>query len=228
VISTGVRWRLSNVLAAVFVTACTTSLPAGAPASTTGASPARAITASNIRRLGHAFPAGYELAQVHSPGARSPAGYWGFGGDFDADPAQCAALANPVTGEGPPQGLAGSGAGGIVYAVVVASSTPLQPDPAIVADCPRWSMTAGRTSAAVELTRAPQIEGVATVGMRTTTRTIVEGGTGTASQIQTVSAYLGDYLAFVAVVTDPGATATPLPPDFASELLVKAVAALRG
>lgn len=50
------------------------------------------------------------------------------------------------------------------------------------------------------------------------------GGGGTETDI----AYLGDYLALVTVVTDPGPTQPQLPPDFASTFLVRVVATLQG
>lgn len=181
------------------------------------------MTPSNIRRLRPAFPSGYEVTDVS--GARSPAGYWGFGADWTADPGQCASLAAPVTGNTQSQGLAGSGPGGIVY-VAVAAAEPL--NPGVVAACSHWTMIGGRTSATVALTPAPDIDAVPTVGMSTAARTVVEGGTETDSESQTVSAYLGDYVAYVVVVTDPGAPQPPLAPDFAATLLAKAVAALRG
>ena len=184
------------------------------------------MTPTNIRRLRGAFPAGYEVADVS--GGRSPADYWGFGAEWTADPPQCAALAKPVTGDAPPQGLSGSGAGGIVYAVVAASSPPPVLDPGVVAECPQWSAAGGRTTATVELAAAPDIDGVPTVAMTTATHTVVEGGTETDAQIATDAAYLGDYLVFVVVVTDPGSTSPPLRPDFAATLLAKAVATLRG
>jgi hypothetical protein len=188
--------------------------------------PALHVTPANIHRLRPAFPPGYEL--TNDPAARSPTGYWGFAGDFTSDPAQCAALANPVAGDTTPQGLDGSGPGGTVYAVVAHSTPPPALDPGLLDDCPHWSMVAGKTSAAVELTPPPRIDGVPTVAMATAARTVVEGGIATELSINTVTAYLGDYLAFVAVVTDPGAPQPALPPDFATTLLVKAVAALRG
>ena len=184
------------------------------------------VRPSNISRLAPDFPAGYELGPIK--GARTPARYWGFGDEFTSDPAQCAALADPVTGDAPPAGLAGSGAGGIIYAVVVASASPPVADPGVIADCARFSMLAAPTSGTAELIPAPQIDDVPTVAMTTAAHTVVEGGTVTDTQIQTVTAYLGDYLAFVVVVTDPGAAHPALPPEFAARLLVKAVAALRG
>ncbi|HZA09916.1 MAG TPA: DUF5642 family protein [Mycobacterium sp.] len=215
------------MLLAVCITACSGTFagPQTPTPSKSSATQAVHVTPSNIRRVRAAFPPGYELAEIaHAP---SPAGYWGLGRTWTADPAPCSALANPVSGDEPPQGLAGSGPGGIIYAVVAASTTPLVLDPAVVAACPQWSMNAGRTTAAVELTAAPQVDAAATVGMAAATRTVVEGGTETASQIQTVSAYLDDYLAFVVVVTDPGSPQAQLPPELAATLLVRAVAELR-
>ena len=64
--------------------------------------------------------------------------------------------------------------------------------------------------------------------MVTEAKTVVEGGTETNSRAHTFTAYLGDYLAFVTVVTDPGSPNPPLGQDFAAALLVKTVSALRG
>jgi hypothetical protein len=226
VLSTGVRLRWLIVLAALCLTACA-GQPATPATTSRESSPGQAghVTPSRIGALRTAFPPGYQVGEVSSP--RSPAGSWGLGADFTADPAACAALANPVSGDAPPQGIAASGPGGIVYAVVVASAPPPTLDPAVVADCAHWSMGAGRTSATVDLTPAPDIQGVATLGMATATRTVVEGGNETDGQIRTVTAYLGDYLVFVALVTDPGSPQPALPPDFADTMLVTAVATLR-
>jgi Domain of unknown function (DUF5642) len=88
-------------------------------------------------------------------------------------------------------------------------------------------MDSGRTTANVELADAPAIPGVPTLGMLTAARTIVEGGTETDLRASTATAYLGDHIAFVTVVTDPGAGASQLPHDLASRFLTQAVAALR-
>jgi hypothetical protein len=139
-------------------------------------------------------------------------------------------LAKPIAGERvAARGVAGSGAGGIVYAVVAASPTPpVLLDTNVVAECPRWAVASGRTTATVDLVDAPPIDGVATLRMVTATRTLVEGGAETDSRADTATAYLGDYLAFVTVVTDPGSPQPQLPPDFASTFLVRTVATLRG
>ncbi|HME46669.1 DUF5642 family protein [Mycobacterium sp.] len=156
-------------------------------------------------------------------------GFWGLGADSSADPAQCASLADPLGGRGAsPQGLSGSGAGGIVYVVVAgAPAPPVVLDAAVVDDRARWSMAAARTTATVALTPAPPIEGAATMAMHTALRTVVEGGTQTEVQAQTATAYLGDCLVFVTVVTDPGSPQPQLPPDFASTFLVRTAATLR-
>ena len=64
--------------------------------------------------------------------------------------------------------------------------------------------------------------------MDTVAKTVVEGGTETTSTAYTFGAYLGDYLAFVTVVMEPGSPNPPLGQDFAADLLVKTVSALRG
>jgi hypothetical protein len=40
-------------------------------------------------------------------------------------------------------------------------------------------------------------------------------------------AYLGDYYAFTTLISDPGSPESPLTPQFAADLLVKTVSALR-
>jgi hypothetical protein len=226
-----VRLRRFDALAALCVAACAAS-PPGHPAppaapSRPGAG-ASAIDPANIRRLRAAFPPGYEIADAN--GSSSPARFWGFGADWSADPTQCASLADPLGGQGAaPQGLSASGAGGTVYVVVAgAPAPPVNPDPAVVDNCARWSMTAARTTATVALTPAPPIDGASTLAMSTAARTVVEGGSQTEARAQTATGYLGDYLVFVTVVTDPGSPQPQLPPDFASTLLVRTVATLRG
>ncbi|MBW8711263.1 MAG: DUF5642 family protein, partial [Mycobacterium sp.] len=54
------------------------------------------------------------------------------------------------------------------------------------------------------------------------------GGTETRSHADTFTAYLGDYVTFVTVVSDPGSPNPALGQDFAADLLVKTVSALRG
>jgi Domain of unknown function (DUF5642) len=172
------------------------------------------------------LPAGYEVADTS--GRDSPVASWGFGREWVAEPPQCAALASPVEAAGSTRGWSGSGPGGIVYAVVSGSQTPLDFDPALVEGCGHWTLTSGHTAGIVTLVDAPVIQGAPTVGMATTATTVVEGGTETHSQAYTFTAYLGEYLAFVTVVTDPGSPNPPLGQDFAAALLVKTVSAVRG
>jgi hypothetical protein len=89
-------------------------------------------------------------------------------------------------------------------------------------------MDSGRTTAVLDLFDPPAIDGAPTVGIVAAVRTIVEGGTETDLRATTTTAYLGEYVAFVTVVTDPGSPNRPLGQDFASSLLVKTVSALRG
>jgi hypothetical protein len=110
--------------------------------------------------------------------------------------------------------------------VVATSAATL--DQSLIAECGQWTVSAGRTSGSVAFVAAPAIDGAATVGMSTTATTAVEGGTETHSHADTFTAYLGDYVAFVTVVTDPGSPNPALGQDFAAELLVKTVSALRG
>jgi Domain of unknown function (DUF5642) len=153
---------------------------------------------------------------------------WGFGPEWLADPPHCAALASPVEVATSTRGWSGSGPGGIVYAVVSGRQAPVDFDPTLVGSCGHWTLTSGHTTGTVTLVDAPVIEGAATVGMATTATTVVEGGTETNSQAYTFTAYLGEYLAFVTVVTDPGSPNPPLGQDFAAALLVETVSALRG
>jgi len=59
-------------------------------------------------------------------------------------------------------------------------------------------------------------------------RTSVEGGNEIGSQASTFTAYLGDYYAVTTVVSDPGSPNAALTPQFAADLLVKTVSAVRG
>jgi len=122
--------------------------------------------------------------------------------------------------------VSASGAGGIVYAVVVGSTAML--DPSLIDECGQWTVSAGHTSGSVTFVAAPAIDGAATVGLSTTTTTVVEGGTETHSHADTFTAYLAGYVAFITVVSDPGSPNPSLGQDFAAELLVKTVSALRG
>jgi Domain of unknown function (DUF5642) len=170
------------------------------------------------------LPSGYEVAALS--GRAAPVAFWGLGPEWSADPPRCGALADPVADAATIRGWSASGAGGIVYTVVAGSRATL--DPSLIDECGQWTVSAGRTSGTVAFVAAPAIDGAVTVGLSTTTTTVVEGGTETHSHADTFTAYLGDYIAFVTIVSDPGSPNPPLGQDFAAEFLVKTVSALRG
>jgi hypothetical protein len=182
------------------------------------------VNPARIERVRAELPSGYEVAALS--GRAAPVAFWGLGPNWTADPPRCVALADPVADAATTRGWSASGAGGIVYAVVAGSAAML--DPSLMDECGQWTVSAGHTSGSVTSVAAPAVDGAATVGLSTTTTTVVEGGTETHSHADTFAAYLGDYVAFVAVVTDPGSPNPSLGQDFAAELLVKTVSALRG
>jgi len=115
-----------------------------------------------------------------------------------------------------------------VYAVVAAApSGPVSLDHSLVSQCRGWTTTSGRATARVHLADAPRIDGAETLGMATDITTSVEGGNQIGSRANTFTAYLGDYYAFTTLISDPGSPQSPLTPQFAADLLVKAVSALR-
>ena len=204
------------------MTACGQSPSSGPSTATSGAS--TAVNPARIERVRVDLPSGYEVAPL--AGRAAPLAFWGFGPGWTADPPRCLALADPVADAATTRGWSASGAGGIVYAVVAGSASTL--DRSLIDECGQWTVSAGRTSGSVTSVAAPVIDGAATVGLSTTATTVVEGGTETHSHVDTFTAYLGDYVAFITVVTDPGSPNPALGQDFAAELLVKTVSALRG
>jgi hypothetical protein len=185
------------------------------------------VNPANIGRVRGDLPTDYEVAELSGPA--SPVAFWGFGPGWVTEPPRCAALAGPATDDATTRGWSGSGPGGIVHTVVTGSPTsPVTLDAAMPAECGQWTVTSGNTTGTVNLIDAPAIEGATTVGMNTVAKTVVEGGTETTSTVYTFSAYLGQYLAFVTVTTDPGSPNPPLGQEFAADLLVKTVSVLRG
>jgi hypothetical protein len=223
------RMRLlaSIAMVALCAAACGQS---PAPTATRSAAPSSSpvhVRPANIAKVRGDLPAGYEVADI--AGRTAPASGWGFGPGWTAEPPQCAALADPVTDGAVTRGWSASGGGGIVNAVVTGSpGAAVRLDHALIAECAQWNLSAGHTSGDVTFAAAPDIDGVATVGLSTAITTVVEGGTQTRAHADTFIAYLGDYVAFVTVVTDPGSPNPPLGQDFAAELLEKTVSALRG
>lgn len=203
--------------------------PGPPPAPTTTTAP-KAVNPANIRRVVRELPPGYE-ATTGIPSGASPRVIWSLGpeaSDAHARPAQCGELADPGNGrDQTAQGVSASGTGGIVDAVVVALPGPADLPDGVVAACGRWTMTAGRTTAAVHLTDAPHIDGVPTVGMVADVKSSVESGAEIDSRTYTFTAYLGNFYAFTTLTTDPGSVVPALPPQFAADLLVKTVSTLR-
>ena len=229
VVSTGVRrfWFIQALVTLCVVTAC--SQPGTSPGtSSTETSRAEShVDPAKITRARGDLPGGYEVADISGPA--SPVAFWGFGPGWVTEPPACGVLAGPGADGGTTRGWSGSGPGGIVHAVVVGSPTaPVTLDPAVLGECGQWSVVSGNTTGTVNLVDAPAIDGATTVGMDTVAKTVVEGGTETTSTAYTFGAYLGDYLAFVTVVMEPGSPNPPLGQDFAADLLVKTVSALRG
>jgi hypothetical protein len=198
---------------------------AGSPpeAGTTSSPVSTKVNPARIDRVRTDLPDGYEVADLAGP--VTPTGLWGFGAPWTADPPQCGPLADPAVDPASTKGWSGSGTGGIVYVFVAASTAAL--DPAVTGSCGGWTLSAGQANGKVTLTAPPVIESADTVAMATETTTVVEGGTETHSHADTVTAYLDGYVAFVTVVTDPGSPHAQLGADFANELIVKTVVALR-
>lgn len=219
-----------GVLTVTVLAACTSPSPPPKSEPAPTAAP-QVLTADvdpdRIRRIRPQLPEGYEVADVGGY-ASSPVAFWGFGRGWSAQPPQCAALVDPAP-DGPSQGVSGSGAGGIIHVVVVSGGTGLVGlDPVLLAECGRWSMNYGRSTAEVSLVDAPVIDGAATLGTSSVIRNVVESGTETDSRADTFMAYTGDHVVYVTLVTDPGSVDAPLPPQYASDLLVTAVGTLRG
>jgi hypothetical protein len=198
------------------------------PATPSSSATAVRVDPGNIRRVRRDLPPGYEAAPIVDMTA--PPGVWGLGGAGVAMPARCGVLADPAGGRGQrAQGISGSGAGGTVYAVVVtAPAGALALDRSVLAQCAQWTMTGRRATAHVRLAGAPHIDAADTIGLTAEIVTSVEGGNEIASRASTFIAYLGDSYAFTTLVSDPGLPNPALTPQFAADLLVKSVSAVRG
>jgi hypothetical protein len=232
------------------VALCAACGPSDAPHPAAGSlapsSQAVGVDLAGVARVRGDLPAGYEVGDL--VGRVAPLAFWGFGPQWVADPPQCGVLADPAVDAATVRGWSASGPGGIVYVVAAAGGQERSDSgdgtggqersdsgdgtggsvPAILAECDSTTLTAGHTSGTVATVEAPAIDGASTVGIRTDTTTVVEGGTETHSHADTFTAYLDGYVAYVTVVTDPGSSVQALDADFAAALLVKTVSALRG
>jgi hypothetical protein len=222
VVSTGVRLFALLAALSLVVAACAQS-PSPSP-STAATASSVSVNPARIEAVRTALPSGYEVAALS--GRPTPVASWGLGPDWTADPPRCGALAEPVDGAATTRGWSASGPGGIVYAVVANSAATVEPS--LLDECAQWTVSAGHTGGTVTVVAGPAIDGANTVGLSASTTTTVEGGTETHSRADTFTAYLGDYVAFVTVVGDPGSPNPQLGQEFASDLLVKTVSALRG
>jgi uncharacterized protein DUF5642 len=204
------------------------------PATTPSAAPTKSppargsvVNPAGIKRVAGELPPHYEVT-TEIPSGASPRVIWSLRPDATTRPPRCATLADPGNGsDQSAQGVSGSGAGGIVDAVVVALPGPVGLDHDLVAACARWTMSDGHTSATVGLTDPPHIDGTETLGIVADTKSSVESGTEIDSRIYTFIAYLGNYYAFTTLIADPGSALPALPPQFAADLLVKTVSTLR-
>jgi len=218
---------MRRCVAAVVLLLAGCAYPAAHPPAPPGAAVTVHINPGNIRRLAGDLPQGYEVTVVSE--LTTPPTTWGLAARSLAIPGRCAALADPAGGHGQSaQGISGSGAGGIVYAMVVAvPAGPVTLDQSSLALCRQWNMTGGRATARIHLVDAPHVDAAETLGMASEIITWVEGGNEIASRATTFTAYLGDYYAFTTLISDPGAPHPGLTPRFAADLLVKTVSALR-
>lgn len=216
-----------GVILTLLGTACTHSpapVPSAAP-STSGHG--TAVNPANIKRVVRELPPNYEVT-TGIPTAVSPRVIWSRDADGMVKPPQCATLADPGDGrDQSAQGMSGSGAGGVIDAIVVSLPGPAVLDPDAAATCGQWSITSAQTTISVHLADAPHIDGAETVALVADIKSSVESGTEIDSRTYTFIAYLGNYYAFTTLTTDPGSALRPLPPQFAADLLVKTVSTLR-
>ncbi|MCH9643115.1 MAG: DUF5642 family protein [Actinomycetia bacterium] len=216
---------LAVVALALLSTGCGQS-PQPIAASSSGEAVSRQIDPARIDRARDELPDGYEVAAFAGPPA--PITLWSFGDEAVSVPSQCLALATPAVGSAATSGWSASGPGGIVYAVVARSSHREAPDPALLAECARWTLTSGRATGTVTARSGPIIDTVRTVAMSTVATVVVEGGTETRLRAETLVAYLVGYVCFVALITDPGSSSPTLGAVFATDLLNSALSAMRG
>src|ERR1700758_4028198 len=148
-----------GVVLALLVTACAHSRVTKPPASPSSSTHGVTVNPAGIKRIVRELPPNYEVT-TGIPGGASPRVIWGLGPDATIKPPQCATLADPGNGrDQSAQGVSGSGAGGIVDAVVVSLPGPVDLDHNLVAACGRWAMIDRHTTVSVRLTDPPHIDG---------------------------------------------------------------------
>src|SRR6201996_4459397 len=129
------------------LTACThppAHVPSAAPSST--AAHGTTVNPANIKRMVRELPPNYEVTGG-IPTAVSPRAIWSRDTDGAVKPPQCATLADPGDGrDQSAQGLSGSGAGGVIDAIVVSLPGPAILDPDVVVACGQWRITSAQTT----------------------------------------------------------------------------------
>jgi hypothetical protein len=189
-----------GVMLTLLPTACAHSPAPKPPAPPSSSARSTVVNPANIKKVVRELPPNYEVT-TGIPTAVSPRVIWSRDADGRVKPAQCATLADPGDGrDQAAQGMSGSGAGGVIDAIVVSLPGPAVLDQDVVAACGQWSMTSARTTISVRLID---------------------------SRTYTFIAYLGNFYAFTTLTTDPGSALPALPPQFAADLLVKTVSTLR-
>jgi hypothetical protein len=216
-----------GVMLTLLPTACARSPAPKPPAPPSSSAHGNVVNPANIKKVVRELPPNYEVT-TGIPTAVSPRVIWSRDVDGRVKPPQCATLADPGDGrDQAAQGMSGSGAGGVIDAIVVSLPGPAVLDQDVVAACGQWSMTSARTAISVRLTDPPHIDGAETVAMVADIKSSVESGTEIDSRTYTFIAYLGNFYAFTTLTTDPGSALPALPPQFAADLLVKTVSTLR-
>src|ERR1700727_1108213 len=113
-----------GVMLTLLPTACTHSqapVPSAVPSSSAQGT---AVNPANIKRVVRELPPKYEVT-TGIPTAVSPRVIWSRDADGTVKPARCATLADPGDGrDQSAQGLSGSGAGGVIDAIVGALPGP--------------------------------------------------------------------------------------------------------
>jgi len=208
------RAVVATAMTVVSCAACGQSNPAPRPTAV-----ARPADPAGIDRIRTRLPADYEIAPLPTPAA--PATFWGVAPGWSADPAPCGEPAN--VGAGAHRGWSASGPGGIVYALVTASTEPAAD---LRTQCTQWSL-GGRSTGTVVMADGPPIPAVPTVSLTADITTRVENGTETHSHARTLLGYTDGLAISVTVVTDPGAGAARLSEQVPVELLGAAVQAIR-
>jgi len=148
------------------------------------------------------------------------------------DPSDCASSVLP---EEIPPGLEGNmaavsaeGNGNRLIVMAVQTSAPM-PFKEPGRNCHKVGFQGGRVRGLKEVVDVPQIEGTKTLGVHTVINTVVQGNPRS-GEMYNYSAHFGDYQVIITAnpLLKPGQPPTPVDTARARDLLVKAVAAIKG